>query len=704
VSDSPARGAIGADHVRLDGRAKVTGRAVYATEQPVDAPAWVHAVQATVAKGRITSVRTARAEAVDGVVAVLTHLNAPRLDQVDDRELAVLQDDHVAFRGQIVAAVVADTPEAARHAAALVEVSYDAEPADVVLRVDHPQLYAPEQVNAGHSTDAEQGEVDAELAAAVVVDHLYATPPEFNNPMEPHGTTAVWDDDGLVLHDSTQGVHSVRSTIAPLLGLAPERIRVLAPFVGGGFGSKGLPHANVVLAALAARTVKGRPVKFALTRQQMFSLAGHRTPTLHRVRLGADVDGRLRAIVHEATVHTSTVKEFVEQAAVPMRMLYAAPARRTTHRAVPLDVPVPSWMRAPGECPGMFAPEVAMDELAGALAMDPVELRVRNDTEIDPEEGKPFSSRHLVECLREGARRFGWTPGPPGSRRRQEGSWFVGAGMASAVYPVLSQAGSTARIRVGADDRYVVEIGAVDIGTGAWTALSQIAADALEVPVERITLEIGDSALPSARVAGGSSGTGSWGSAITAAARALRQHFGVRPPVGVEAEGASEDPDTEHFSTYAFGAHFAEARVHRDTGEVRVPRMVGVFAVGRIVNPRTARSQLVGGMTMGLSMALHEHGVLDPRTGHVVNHDLAEYHIAVNADVPEIDVHWLDEHDEHLNPMGTKGIGEIGIVGSPAAIANATFDATGVRVRDLPLTADRFVGRSSEAGDTGGLG
>jgi xanthine dehydrogenase YagR molybdenum-binding subunit len=372
-------------------------------------------------------------------------------------------------------------------------------------------------------------------------------------------------------------------------------------------------------------------------------------------------------------------------------MLYAAPARRTSHRLAALDVPVPSWMRAPGECPGMFAPEVALDELALALGMDPVELRVRNEPDADPQNGRPFSSRNLVGCLAEGARRFGWRPGAPGSRRRREGARLVGQGVASSVYPVHNQAGSSARVRAQPGGRYSVQIGAVDIGTGAWTALTQIAADALAVPVGQVDLEIADTALPRARVAGGSTGTASWGSAIVVAARALRARHGDRPPPGASADGRSDEPETDSFSSYAFGAQFAEVSIDADTGEVRVPRLVGVFAAGRIVNPRTARSQLVGGMTMGVSMALHEEGVLDRRTGHVVNHDLAEYHVATIADVPLIEVAWLDEHDPHVNPMGTKGVGEIGIVGTAAAVANAAFDATGIRVRDLPVTAERFL-------------
>jgi xanthine dehydrogenase YagR molybdenum-binding subunit len=518
---------------------------------------------------------------------------------------------------------------------------------------------------------------------------------EHNNPMEPHATIAVWtgDGNGLTLFDSTQGVHSVRSTVAPLFGLDADRVRVIAPYVGGGFGSKGRVHAHVVLAAMAARMVGGRPVKLALTRQQMFSLAGYRTPTVQRVRLAAEYDGRLTAIVHDVVEQTSKIKEFAEQTAVSTRTMYAAPNRRTTHRLAALDVPVPSWMRAPGECPGMFAPEVAMDELAVACAVDPVELRIRNEPGVEPESGLPFSSRNLVGCLREGARRFGWAERDPAPGIRREDGWLVGVGVASSMYPVNRRAGSAASVRFDTDGHYVVEIGAADIGTGAWTALTQIAADALEVPFERVDLRIGDSALPAAIVAGGSAGTNCWGSAIVEAAEVFRDKYGLDPDEGVEATAEMPaNPDTERYAMHAFGAQFAEVRVREDSGEIRVPRLLGVFAAGRIINPRTARSQFIGGMTMGLSMALHEESVVDPRFGHVVNHDLAGYHIASCADVRSIEAHWLDEEDPYVNPMGVKGVGEIGIVGTAAAIANAAFHATGLRLRELPLTPDKFLG------------
>ena len=684
--------AMGTDHERVEGRAKVLGTAPYACEHPVDDPVYLHPVQAAVARGRITAIDTAKAEALEGVRAVITHLNAPPL-HTDDRELAVLQSAEISFRGQLIGAVLAEHPEVARHAADLVRVTVDQQPHDARLSTERGDLYQPDVVNPAFETDTREGDVETAMASAEhALDRSYTTPMEHNNPMEPHSSIALWDGEELTLHDSTQGAHATRSTLAPALGLAPENVHVVARHVGGGFGSKGLPHANVTLAALGARAVPGRPVKFALTRQQMFFLAGYRTPTVQRVRLAANGDGRLTALAHDAVEQTSRIKEFAEQTAVPTRNLYAAPNRSTSHRLAALDVPVPSWMRGPGECPGMFAPEVAMDELAEQVGLDPIELRLRNDTDIDPETGMPFSSRNLAACLRQGADRFGWYPRDPEPAARRHRSWFVGTGVASSIYPVFRMPGSTATITVDGYGHYRVEIGATDIGTGTWTALTQIAADALEVPMERIDLRIGGTDVPEASVEGGSTGITCWGSAIVEAARTLRATHGNSPEAHVQATGSLQDnPDTQRFAMHAFGAQFAEVHVHADTGEVRVPRMLGTFAAGRIINPRTARSQFLGGMTMGLSMALHENSVLDPRFGHVVNHDFAEYHIASNADIGDIDITWLDEHDPHVNPMGSKGIGEIGIVGTAAAIANAAYHATGIRVRELPLMPDTFL-------------
>ncbi|SDN80654.1 xanthine dehydrogenase family protein molybdopterin-binding subunit [Geodermatophilus sp. DSM 45219] len=685
--------AIGRDLARRDGVAKVRGTATYAFETPVEHPAYAHPVQATVARGRVTAVDTSAAEALDGVLVVLTPSTAERLASTDDAELAVLQTDEVGFRGQLVGVVVAETSELARQAADLVRVAYEERQHDSVLSVDRDDLYAPEQVNAGHETDTAEGDVGAAMAsAAVALERTYSTAMYHNNPLEPHATTALWDPAAevpLTLWDSTQGVHPDRATVCRVLGLEERQVRVVCPYIGGGFGSKGTPHANVVLAAMAARALPGRPVKLALTRQQMFSLAGYRTPTIQQVQLAADRSGRLSAIAIDVVEQTSRIKEFAEQTGVPTRMMYASPNRRTTHRLAALDVPVPSWMRAPGECPGMFGPEVALDELADELGLDPVDLRIRNEPEVDPETGKPWSSRHLVECLREGAQRFGWADRP--APRHRDGAWLVGTGVASSVYPTMRQATSTARIRY-ADGRYVAEIGAADLGTGTWTTLPQVAADALGVDVDDVEVRIGDTEYPIASVAGGSSGLNTWGSALVVAAREFRGKFGRRPEDGDEATGdVDQAAQDEDHAAYAFGAQFVEARVHADTGEVRVPRLLGVFACGRIVNPRTARSQFVGGMTMGLSMALHENSVWDPQVGQVANHDLAEYHVTVNADVGDVQAHWLDEHDPYVNAMGSKGIGEIGIVGTAAAVVNAVHRATGVRVRDLPVTLDKLL-------------
>jgi xanthine dehydrogenase YagR molybdenum-binding subunit len=685
---------VGAPLDRIDGSKKVTGTATYAYEHSLDEVTYAWPVQSTIAKGQIASIDIGAAQAIPGVITVLTYENAPRLKS-QEGELAVLQSNAVAYRGQFVALVVAETLEVARQAADAIAVSYEEQPHSVVLHPDSSNLYKPEHVNPFYETDTTSGDVEAALAsAAVSVDHTYTTPAEHNNPLEPHATIARWSSDGVTLYDSNQGSHRVRDTVAQVFGLEPDRVRVISPYVGGAFGSKGGVHPHVILTVMAAQVV-GRPVKFALARQHMFAVAGYRTPTIQRIRLGADDDGQLTAIAHDVVEQSSTLEEFAEQTAVVTRMMYAAPNRSTTHRLARLDVPTPAWMRAPGECPGMFALESAMDELAIACGLDPIELRVRNEPEVDPETGHPFSSRGLVACLREGALRFGWQSRNPQPGTRADGRWLIGTGVAASTYPTRRRP-STAIARVDREGHYNVLIDAADIGNGAWTVLTQIAADALAVPVERVHLEIGDTLLPPAQIAGGSMGTASWGTAIVEAARALRdrlqEEHGVIPVEGLEATGqASENPEARRFSMHAFGAQFAEVRVHRDTGEVRVPRLLGVFAAGRIMNGKLARSQVLGGMTMGLSMALHEESIIDPHFGDYVTHDFAAYHIATNADVGTIDVAWIDEDDPYVNPMGAKGIGEIGIVGTAAAIANAVYHATGIRVRDLPITLDKLL-------------
>ena len=688
--------AIGAPIDRLDGPLKVTGAAKYAFEYQAPNASYLGIVQSTIAKGRIAAVDEAAVRALPGVVTVITHANAVKIQSPDDDALMVLQSDRVAYYGQVVAAVVAETLEVAQHAASRLVVRYEQEPHDVELRFDRPDLYKPEKVNAGFPTDTDEGDVERALREAHVVhDAVYATPYYHNNPLEMHATVAIWNDDGLTLYDSNQGPHSIQSDVAKAFGLPPQRVRIIAPYVGGGFGSKAFTHPHVILACMAAQLAK-RPVKCYLTRHQMFSLVGYRTPTIQHFRLGADGDGRLTAVSHDVVEQTSQIEEYAEQTATATRIMYAGENRHTTHRLARLDVPTPTIFRAPGETPGVYALECAMDETAQRCLLDPVEFRIRNEPDVDPESKHPFSSRNLVQCLREGARRFGWqhrdrSPGP-----HREGRWYVGTGVAASTYPSRRRP-SQAQIRVEPDGRYRVLIDASDIGTGTWTALTQIAADALDVPIERVELRIGDSALPRAPGAGGSMGIASWGSAIVDAAEKLRARLrddygGTIPADGIVADGeAGKNPEAEHYSMHAFGAQFAEVRVDAETGEVRVPRLLGVFAAGRIINPKTGRSQLIGGMTMGLSMALHEETVLDPRFGHFPNHDLAEYHIAVNADAKNIEAYFIDEDDPHVNALGAKGIGELGMTGTAAAIANAVHHATGVRIRELPLRLDKLL-------------
>ncbi|GAA2624039.1 xanthine dehydrogenase family protein molybdopterin-binding subunit [Actinomadura fulvescens] len=673
---------------RVEARAKVTGAARYAVEYPVENAANVVAVAATVARGEIESVGAEEVLALPGVLAVLSCENAPKLQSVDDAELEVFQSRRVAYRGQLVAAVVAESLETARAAAARLRIGYRAEDHHVLL-----EDASDDSDDSDFSVDIEQGDPETAFAgAAVSVDATYTTPAEHNNPMEPHATLAAWDGDELTVHDSNQGSTTVRDALAQIFDLDPARVHVVSPHVGGGFGSKGTPRPTVVLAAMAARAV-GRPVKLAFTRQQMFPMTGYRTPTIQRVRLGADADGTLTTIVHEVTQQASTIRDFDEGATKPMRIMYRAPHRRAAHRLVRLDVPSPSWMRAPGECPGMWALESAMDELAVTTGIDPVELRVRNEPETSPEDGSPWSSRNLVACLREGAERFGWADRDPMPCARREGRTLVGTGVASATYPVNREP-NEATARAEPDGRFTIRIAAADIGTGARTALTVIAAEALKAEPDRVTVEIGDSDLPRASLAGGSTGTMSWGTAVHRACEALLAELDVPvPPEGVEVTVGTEDElkAEEKYARHAFGAHFVEVSVDIDTGEIRVPRMLGVFAAGRIVNPVTARSQLLGGMIMGLGMALMEESTTDREFGGFLNHDLAQYHVPVCADVRGLEAVWLDEEDRHLNPMGAKGIGEIGIVGAAAAVANAVHHATGVRVRDLPITPSRLL-------------
>ncbi|WP_405738552.1 xanthine dehydrogenase family protein molybdopterin-binding subunit [Streptomyces sp. NBC_01525] len=689
-----AGGAVGTAHTRLEGRAKVTGAARYAGEVPFAELAHGQLVLSTVARGRITAVETDAVLAMPGVLEVLHHGNAPRLNGdyagmlgKADQLLQVFQHKRVPHVGWPVALVVAETPEQAREAADALVVRYATEPHDVAFSEAHPAAYG---------TDAETGgtaETEKALdASEVVVDARYTTPEEHHHPMEPHAAMARWDGGRLEVVDSNQGSAFVADELAKLFSLDPASVRVRSEHVGGAFGAKATrPH--VVLAAMAA-TVLHRPVRVVLTRRQLFSLVGYRSPTVQRVRLGADADGRLRALDHQAYCASSSFREFIERSADFGRVMYGPDAYRSQNHVVPLDVPTPSFMRAPGEAPGSFALECAIDELAEKCGLDPIALRSRNEPEVGVVSGLPFSSRNLLACFEEGARRFGWSERDPRPGVRREGRWLLGSGTAAARFP-SGAAPSTAAVTAEADGTFTVRITAADVGTGARTALALIAADALEVAPERIRIRIADSDFGPAMVAGGSMGTRSWAWAIVEAVRALREKLalgGTVPPQGLTARadtGASISALSKK-ERHSFGAQFAEVAVDVTTGEVRVRRMLGMFAAGKIVNPLTARSQFLGGMIWGLSMALHEEAVRDGATGGHVGADLAGYHIAAHADIPPLEAGWVDDVDED-DPVGIKGIGEIGIVGAAAALANAVWHATGVRHRDLPIRPDRVL-------------
>ncbi|MFK0293302.1 xanthine dehydrogenase family protein molybdopterin-binding subunit [Streptomyces sp. NPDC090442] len=699
TTSTAASAAVGTSHTRVEGRDKVTGAARYAGEVPLAGLAHGWLVVSTIARGRIRAVDTAAALAMPGVLTVLHHGNAQPLESgydgpmgTPDPALQVFQHDRVPYAGWPVALVVAETSEQAREAAESLVVEYDEEPHDVAFGVGHPGTYLPES-NPRFATEATKGDLANEFAAsAVVLDAEYSTPEEHHHPMEPHAATAHWANGRLEVIDSNQGSMFVARELALLFSLDPAAVRVRSEHVGGAFGAKGCrPHQ--VAAALAA-TVLHRPVRVVLTRRQMFSLVGYRSPTAQRVRLGADPDGRLRALHHEGLNQTSTVHEFVERSADVARAMYDADAHHTVSRVVRLDVPTPTWMRAPGEAPGSFALECALDELAEKCGVDPIALRARNEPEVGPISGLPFSSRRLLACFDEGARRFGWADRDPRPGVRRDGRWLLGTGTAAASFPTLAGP-STAAVTAEADGTFTVRITAADVGTGARTALTLVAADALGVAPERVVVRIGDSDFGPAMIAGGSAGTRSWSWAVELAARDLRAQLalgGSIPPQGItvrsdttEALGAL--PPRER---HAFGAQFAEVAVDVATGEVRVRRMLGIFAAGRIVNPLTARSQLVGGMIWGLSMALHEEAARDAAFGSHVGADLAGYHVAANADIPLVEADWVDDPDEQ-DPVGVKGIGEVGIVGAAAALANAVWHATGVRHRQLPIRPDRVL-------------
>jgi len=712
--------------VRVDGPLKTTGTALYAYEQHDAAPGAVYGyiVGAAIAKGRIESIDTARARAAPGVLGVVSADNAGQLGLGGFYAARALAGPEVEHYHQAVAIVVAQTFEQARAAAQLVKVRY----------VPARGAYDLAQARAGSADIASGpaapvkpglasaiGDFDAAYAAApVTLDAVYTTPDHAHAMMEPHATIAAWDGDQLTLWTAIQLVSWGLRDISRILGVPKEKVRIVAPYIGGGFGGKGSILADAVLAALAAREV-GRPVKVTLQRALMFNNTTHRAATIQRLRLGASKDGRLTAIAHESW--SGNLGDRPEAATAPTRLLYAGANRMTRLHVAHLDLPEASAMRAPGEAPGMMALEIAMDEMAEKLQLDPVAFRVLNDTQVDPESpNKPFSRRQLVQCLHTGAEKFGWRQrkAQPGTQR--DGHWLIGMGVASAIRgaPVIK---SAARVRLDRRGKLTVETDMTDIGTGSYTILAQTAAEMLGVGLERVTVHLGDSRFPEGAGSGGQFGAASSTAGVYAACIKLRELVAERLGMGASAtvefggglvraggvsrplsdaaangdlvgEDAMEYGDlAKQYAQQTFAAHFVEVGVDLYTGEIRIRRMLAVCAAGRILNPLTARSQIIGGMTMGAGAALMEALAIDRRAGFFVNHDLAGYEVPVHADIAQQEVIFLDETDPTAGPLKAKGVGELGISGVPAAIANAVYNATGIRVRDYPLTLDRLLDR-----------
>jgi xanthine dehydrogenase YagR molybdenum-binding subunit len=751
--DSSRHCSIGMTPNRVDGFLKVTGKAQYAAEIQIPNLAYGVIVQSTAAGGRIKEIDTHNANLAPGVIAVFSHDNPPMVlpKTPQAKNLFLFQDNIIHYVGQMIAVVVADTLENATHAASLLRVSYSGETGVTDFDGQSDQLITPEK-----DGDAQRGNVTNALKTAdVTIKETYTTPTESHNPLEPFATTAVWDGDSLTLYDSTQAVFGTRNTVATILGLVPDKVRVVSHYIGGGFGCKLSTWSQVLLAAMAAHNVK-RPVKLVLRRGQMYGPVGFRPSTIQTITLGASKSGELKAIRHACISETSRFVDFMEQGSAGSRMTYACDNVETSQRLVRLDIGKPTWMRAPGHAPGSFAIECAMDELSYALQIDPIELRRRNFADKDQESGLPWSSNSLKKCFQQGAERFGWQKRNPLPSSMKDGNTLVGMGMATALHTCWRNPAS-ALARLLDDGTALVQSGSQDIGTGTYTVMTQIAAERLSLPMESVRFELGDSHLPTAPMSGGSTTSISVGPAVALAASAALQKLietavadKQSPLYGASAESVVADggvlwvnesdkkrgakyeshgtdrkqpadhqferkesyqsiisrtkdkyiearidhkpgDEEKSYSMSTFGAQFAEVRIDPELGTIRVSRFVGAYSGGRILNPKTARSQMIGGIVFGIGMALTEETIMDHNLQRIINNDFAEYHIPVHADISNIDSFFVEEEDPHVNVLGVKGIGELGITGAAAAIANAVYHATGKRVRDLPITLDKLL-------------
>ena len=713
--DRAEQGLLGKPIDRYEGPLKVSGAAPYAFEQAPEGTAYLAIVTAAIGRGRVTGIDVGVAEAMPGVLAVIH--GDPRMPagEGNSRAMPTMGGDEVFHYGQGIALVVAETQEVAREAARRVTVHYDEQPG----RFDISNVEVQQDHKLGFLPPVNRGDLDAALAQAeVVLDRTYTTPIHFPAALEPHATLAWWEGDQLTVRSSNQVIGGAKGTIATALGIDKDRVRVLAPYVGGGFGGKTGVGQEAVFAAIAAERV-GRPVKVALTRRQTAYMVHHRSPTTQRLRIGCDRDGRISAMGHESVAYQNEDSAFLEPVPFGTLPLYAGEARRFRTDLARIDLPPTGAVRAPGEAIGTFAVECAMDELAEQLGLDPIELRRRNEPTKDPTSGKRFTTRRLLDCYDEGARRFGWDHRQPTPGSRREGEWLIGMGMAAALRGNFT-VNAEAEVILGADGRATVKTDMTDIGTGTYTILAQTVGEMLGLPVSAIDVVIGDTDLPPSAGSGGSFGAGSACAAAALACEDILTELALRMNASADdlrlkdgevsaggrtsaltdlvrdrpitARGkTSPGKESQATSQASHGAQFAEVAVNAITGEVRVRRMLGVFDIGRVLNEKTARNQLVGGMVWGLAYALTEDAVVDPRNGRFVNPDFGEYHVAVSADVPRIEAYFVEEIDDSANPAGAKGVGELGIAGSGAAVVNAIHNATGVRIYDMPVTLDKLL-------------
>jgi xanthine dehydrogenase YagR molybdenum-binding subunit len=730
---------------RRDGVLKVTGRATYAADNHPEGMLYAVAAVSRIARGRVTALDVATAKAHPGVVEVLTPANRPPLSHDPDEKMPpfgfrveVLQSDEVRYVGQPIALVIADSLEAATEGAALLDPRYDL--AEARTNLSNGERFDVDAVGIGSPARTAHGDIAAGMAAAVhVTEADYVTPAQYHNAMEPHAVVAEWDGDRVTIDMPNQAMALSCAAYAAYFGIPAENVLIRSPFLGGGFGSKAILNGPQILAILASRMLD-RPVKLVLTRAQMYGPVGHRGHTWQKLRIGTDGGGRLTALHHHAVAATSSFDEFLEPSANASLPLYDSPAILVEHEGLRLDTGTPGPMRAPGEASGSAALEVAMDEAAVACGMDPLDFRLTNYAETEPGTGRPFSSKALRECYFEGAKRFGWAGRPLAPRQmRDENGFLVGWGMGTAVFH-CPHFPAEARATLRADGTALVETSGADMGQGAWTALVQIAAEALGLDPDQVEFHSGISSLPDGGIAGGSGHTASAGLALNNAgedaiarlaaiatadpasplfgagnigvvARLGRLHrlddegrsesyveilarAGQSEVIGTAKAARDQEAAARH-AMFSHGAVFAEVKIDPDLGQIRATRLVGAFAAGRVINPRLVRSQYFGGMIWGTSFALHEEAITDRRTGRIMNADLAEYHVPVNADVPSLDAILIPEDDPYVNPLGIKGVGEIGITGTVGAIANAVWHATGVRVRRFPIRIENLIAGQS---------